>query len=125
MRRSLFIAVALFAGLMLAAAPGTAGTGQQKDTKPEAKGEAKGKAPKQERVDGTVETIDKAAHSLTVRARPDGVLRQVLFTDKTVVTILNKGASIDDVKAGLRVICVGQPNEKGLLVAARIDLRQK
>ena len=125
MRRRLSIAVALFAGLMLAAAPGASGLGQEKETKPEAKGEAKGKAPKQERVDGTVETIDKAAQSLTVRARPDGVLRQVLFTDKTVVSILNKAATIDDVKAGLRAICVGQPNEKGLLVAARIDVRQK
>lgn len=125
MRRRLSIAVALFVGLMLAAAPGAAGPGQQKETKPEAKGEAKGKAPKQERVDGTVETIDKAARSLTVRARPDGVLRQVLFTEKTVVSVLNKATSIDDVKAGRRVICVGQPNEKGQLVAARIDLRQK
>lgn len=50
---------------------------------------------------------------------------QVVFSDKTKFTFRNKAASVDDVKDGRHVICLGRLNDKYQLIATRIDVRDE
>jgi hypothetical protein len=114
MGRRLFIAVGLFLGVVLALPVVEA---RQTD--------AKTAAGKQDRIDGSVHMIDKATKIVTVRlqAKPDQ--RQVIYDDKTAFTYRNKPATLDEVKDGRRVIVVGKMNDKGQLIATRIDVRDQ
>jgi hypothetical protein len=77
-----------------------------------------------DRVSGTVQMISKDTKTITVRASSGNVQRQVLYDENTKFTKQNKpGGSIDDVKEGTRIICLGKFNEKTQLVATRIDIR--
>jgi hypothetical protein len=83
----------------------------------------KQKKSAQDRVSGTIQMINKDTKVITVRTSGN-VQRQVVYTDTTVVTNQNKpGGSIDQLKEGTRVICLGKFNEKTQLVAERIDIR--
>jgi hypothetical protein len=112
MRRSLFLVLGLFLGLVLTA---PALDARQKDSK-----SASGK---QDRIDGSIHMIDKAASMVTVRLRGKPVQREVVFNEKTAFTFRNKPATVEELKEGRRVIVVGQPNDKNQLVATRIDVR--
>ena len=114
MGRRLFIAIGLFSGLVLALPVVEA---WQKD--------AKTAAGKQDRIDGSVHMIDTATKVVTVRlqAKPDQ--RQVIYDDKTAFTYRNKPSKLEEVKEGRRVIVVGKFNDKGQLVATRIDVRDE
>ena len=114
MRRSVFLVLGLFLGLVLLAAPLEA---RQKDSKTA--------AGKQDRIDGTIHMIDKAAKAVTVRLRGKPDQRQVSFDDKTAFTYRNKPATIDELKEGRRVIVLGKMTDKGQLVATRIDVRDE
>ncbi len=79
-------------------------------------------AAKMDRVSGTVQSINKDTSTITVRDS-NNALRQVVYSGSTKITKVNKpGASIDDIKDGTRLICLGK-FEKTKLQAARIDIR--
>jgi hypothetical protein len=84
----------------------------------------KGAAKKDEdRVSGTIQNMNKATMTLTVRTR-DGIMRPVVYSAETKITNNNKpGGSADEFKEGVRVICLGKYNDKNQLVATRIDIR--
>jgi hypothetical protein len=110
MGRRLFVAT-LFLGVVLALTPLAA----QKD--------AKTAAGRQDRVDGSVHMIDKATKVVTVRLRGKPQQQEVIYDDKTAFTYRNKPATLDEVKEGRRVIVVGKNNDKGQLMATRVDVR--
>jgi hypothetical protein len=112
MRRSRFLVLGLFLGLVLTVPTLDA---RQKDSK-----SATGK---QDRIDGSIHMIDKATSIVTVRLRGKPMQREVVFNDKTAVTFRNKPATVDELKEGRRVIVLGQSNDKNQLVATRIDVR--
>jgi len=77
-----------------------------------------------ERVEGTVQEADKVAKTLTVRLRGKTNTRVVVYNDKTMFTFRNKPSSLEEVKDGRNVICLGRPSGKEW-VAARIDIRDE
>ena len=83
----------------------------------------KGKTPLT-RVEGTIQSVDKAAKTLTVRLRGKTNTQVVVYNDKTMFTFRNKPASVDEVKDGRNVICLGNPTDKQW-VAARVDVRDE
>ena len=93
---------------------------QAQDTK------AKAKAPatKSDRIEGIVQMIDKATKTVTVRLTLQNAMRSVIYNDKTTFTVRNKPGTIDDVKDGRWVICLGKYNDKIELIATRIDVRE-
>ena len=117
MRRRLITAVGLSLGIGFAAAAFAPAYAQEK--KPAAA------AAKQDRVDGTVKSIDKAAKTISVRLRGKTSSKDVIYDDSTKFTFRNKAATLDEVKDERRVIVVGKANDKGQLVATRIDVRDK
>jgi Cu/Ag efflux protein CusF len=118
MRRCLFIAMALLLGSALTL-PAAASQAGQKDA-PKAK-----PAAKQDRLDGTVHMIDPATKMITVRTRGKTEQRQVMYDDKTAFTFRNKPAKLEEVKEGRRVIVLGKTNDKNVLVATRVDVRDE
>lgn len=82
------------------------------------------KKAKENRVSGTVVRMNNDVKTITVRESHGAVERRVVYTDGTKFTKHNKtGGSIDDVKEGTRVICLGKFNDKSELQASRIDIR--
>lgn len=77
--------------------------------------------PKEDRVSGTVQMINKDTSTITVRR--GNLQRQVIYNADTKFTKVNKPGSLDEVKEGARVICLGKYNDKVQLVATRIDVR--
>jgi Cu/Ag efflux protein CusF len=87
------------------------------------KAKAKAAAPKVDRIAGTVHMIDKDSSTITVRDSRN-VMRQIVYSDATKFTKVNKpGGTLDEIKEGTRLICLGKFDEKTRLVAARIDIR--
>ena len=82
-------------------------------------------APKLSRVEGNVQSIDNATKMVTVRLRGKTNTVPVVFSDKTLFTFRNKAGSVDQVKDGRHVICLGRYNHKTQLVATRIDVRDE
>ena len=116
MRRRLVMAMGLLCGVVLTAATAAnqAGSAQEKAAK-----------PKEQRIHGTVRLMDKAANSITVRLQGQQLERQVIYSDSTKFTVRNKPAKLDDLKDRARVIVLGTSNDKGQLVASRIDIRDE
>ncbi len=79
--------------------------------------------PKQDRIDGRVRMINKDTSTITVRERRTNAERPVVYNDATKFTFRNKPGSLDDVKDGRRVICLGKFDEKARLIATRVDVR--
>jgi Cu/Ag efflux protein CusF len=117
MKRRLSIAMVVCLGICLVPAVITAAA-QKKEGK---------RAAKQERVEGNVHMIDKATKTVTVtlRGKPTETQRQVVYGDSTRFTFRNKDSSVDEVKEGRHVICLGKTNDKHQLIATRIDVRDK
>ena len=78
-------------------------------------------APKEDRIEGRVHMIDKATSTITVRK--GNVNKPVVYSDQTKFTKQNQPASLEDIKEGVRVICLGKFDEKSRLVATRVDVR--
>jgi len=102
---SLGLLVVLFLGLQAAA----------QETK------KKAKAGSEDRLSGRIQMISKDTSQITLLR--NNVKRTVVYSPETKITLLNKPSTMDEVKEGKRVICLGKFNEKGQLVATRIDVR--
>lgn len=88
--------------------------------------ETKAPTAKPSRIDGTIQAIDNTEKTLTLRVRGN-VPRTVTvaWTDTTGITFRNKKSSFDEVKVERRVIVQGRMNDKGEMVATRIDVRDE
>jgi len=117
MRRCLFIAMALLLGSALIL-PAAASQAAQQDEKAKA-------AAKEDRLEGNVHMMDTATKMITVRVRGKTEQRQVMYTDKTAFTFRNKPSKVEEVKEGRHVIILGKTNDKNVLVASRIDVRDE
>jgi hypothetical protein len=79
-----------------------------------------------DRLDGTVQSIDKATSTITIRQRGTINLQwQIVYSKDTRFTYRNGPSSFDEVKEGRRVICLGKGEGTGRLVATRVDIRTK
>jgi hypothetical protein len=78
---------------------------------------------KEDRLSGTVHTIDKDASSIIIRQ--GAVQRRVIYNAETKFTIQNKPGSIDDVIVGRKVTCLGSLNDKSQLMATRVEIRSR
>ena len=76
--------------------------------------------PKEDRLSGTVHTIDKDTSAIIIRQ--GAIQRRVIYSAATIFTIQNKPGSIDDVIVGRRVMCQGSFNDKTQLVATRVEV---
>ena len=99
-------------GLLLTLALVSQGVAQEKKKAAQAK---------EDRVSGTIQIMNKDTSTLTVRS--GNIQRTVIYNADTKFTKVNQPGSIDEVKEGVRVICVGKFDEKARLVATRIDVR--
>ncbi|MBI1786473.1 MAG: hypothetical protein HYR60_02840 [Acidobacteria bacterium] len=79
---------------------------------------------KQARIDGRVHQINKDSSTIEVRVGTS-LIRKVVYGPDTKYTYRNKPGSMDDVKDGRRVICLGKFDDKTQLIATRIDVREK
>jgi hypothetical protein len=116
MRRRPSIAMALCLGISLALSVITTVGAHQKEGKD---------TPKPDRVEGNVHMIDKATSTVTVTLRGKPSERQVVYNESTKFTFRNKPSSLEEVKDGRHVICVGKTNDKNQLIATQIDVRDK
>src|SRR5512135_46301 len=78
----------------------------------------------QDRVEGTIQALNKAESSLTlvqtgVTTKPSW---HIVYNDQTKFTIRNKPGKVDELKEGQRVIVLGK-YDKDVLTATRIDIR--
>ena len=122
MRRRLSVAVIVCLGICLAPLA-LATAAQQKEKKEPAK--AAPKVAKEDRVEGNVHMTDQAKKTVTVSLRGKTSTRDVVYGDSTKFTFRNKPSSVEEVKEGRHVICLGKTNDKNQLIATRIDVRDK
>ena len=81
---------------------------------------------KLDRIEGTVQSIDKKNMTLVVRQKGTANLDYtVVYNDKTIFTYRNDKATLAELKDGLRVVALGKADGATKLVAARIDIRDK
>ena len=113
MTHRLFVAMGLCLAVALTLSAGAAAA------------QGKKAAPKLTRVEGNVQSIESATKMVTVRPRGKTNTVPVLFSDKTLFTFRNKAGSVDKVKDGVHVICLGTYNDKQQLIASRIDVRDE
>ena len=78
--------------------------------------------PKEERLSGTVKTINKDTSTITI-AKGSSPARTVIYGNDTKFTMRNQPGSMTDLKEGRRVICLGKFDDKARLMATRIDIR--
>jgi hypothetical protein len=83
--------------------------------------EKKVPAPKQDRVNAVVHSVNKAGSSFIVRRGTQDM--EVLYDSHTTITYQNKPSSADEIKEERRVICLGNMNAKKQLEASQIDIR--
>ena len=119
MTHRLFVGMGLCLAVALTLSAGPAAA-QEKKAAPEKKA-----ASKLTRVEGNVQSIESATKMVTVRPRGKTNMVPVLFSDKTLFTFRNKAGSVDQVKDGVHVICLGTYNDKQQLIASRIDVRDE
>ena len=114
MRRSLSILIGLFLGVALSLSLSSPVYAKEK--------KAKAASSKEDRLSGTIHMINKDTSTITLRR--GNVQRQVVYGADTKYTYRNKPGTMDDVKEGRRVICLGKFNDKTQLAATRIDVRE-
>ncbi len=84
------------------------------------------KETKLDRVEGLVKSVDKAKSTFSIQQTDTSkVLWQIAFDQNTKFTYRNSASSVDDLKEGQRVVCLGKAGTTGKLTAARVDLRTK
>lgn len=78
----------------------------------------------QDRLEGTIQTLDKAKSTLTiVQSGPSTKPTwHIVYNDTTKFTARNKPSKVDALKEGQRVIVLGK-YEKDVMTATRIDTR--
>ena len=79
------------------------------------------------RIEGTVIGVNKKASTIMLRQRSGTNMTWTIhYTDKTSFSYRNTTASLEDVKNGRRVICLGRYEEndgKNEMVAVVVDVR--
>jgi putative cell wall-binding protein len=108
------VLIALFATVGLAA---------QEKPKTTPKATPKAGVAKEIRWDGVIVRQNKADSTLTVRRRATTEEKTIVFNSATKWTKLNKPAEMSIFKDGERIIALGTLDDKGRIVATRIDLR--
>lgn len=84
------------------------------------------KETKLDRIEGLVKSIDKAKSTFSIQQTDTSkVLWQITFDQNTKFTYRNSASSVDDLKEGQRVVCLGKAGTTGKLTAARVDMRTK
>ena len=83
----------------------------------------KAKKKGEERISGRVHMLNKETSTITVRVGTNNVHRYVVYDANTKFTANNKPGTLDDVKEGARIICLGKFDEKARLNASRIEIR--
>jgi hypothetical protein len=79
-----------------------------------------------DRIEGYVVSIDKGKSSMSVRQKSGtNIVWNVVYNADTKFTYRNAPSSVDEVKDGRRVICLGKFGDKTTMTAARIDIRTK
>jgi hypothetical protein len=79
---------------------------------------------KLDRIEGTVRTINKDKSTLTIQQTGNvKAVWEVTYTDQTKFTYRNSASSLDQVKEGQRVVCLGKAEGTGKMSAVRIDMR--
>lgn len=87
---------------------------------------AQEKGSKLDRVEGLVQSIDKAKSTFSVQqAGTSKILWQITFDQNTKFTYRNSASSLNDLKQGQHVICLGKAGATGKLSAERVDMRTK
>ena len=76
---------------------------------------------KQSRVEGRVQMINKDKSEIVVQRGTSP--RSVIYNSDTKWTKLNKPGSMDDIKVGYRVICIGAFNQQKQFIASQCDAR--
>lgn len=77
------------------------------------------------KITGSVKQINKDASTITVRPRNSANTKTVVYNADTKVTLRTKPATMEAVKEGRRVICLGKLDDKNRLVATHIDVRSE
>jgi hypothetical protein len=80
-------------------------------------------ADKPDRLTGSVKMINKDSSTITIRPRNTANQRIIVYSADTKITLRGKASSMDQVKEGRRVICLGKFDDKNRLVANHIDIR--
>ena len=78
---------------------------------------------KEDRLSGTVHTIDKDASAIIIRK--GAVQRRIVYNAETKFTFQNKPGSIDDVIVGRQLTCLGTFNDQAQLLATRVEIRSR
>lgn len=111
-------------GAVLIAVFATVGLAAQATPKTTPKTTPKAEAAKQTRLEGTIVRQSQADSTFTVHKRwTNNEERTVVFSSATKWTKMNKPAEMSAFKDGQLVVVLGKLDEKGRLVATRIDLR--
>ena len=108
----------VFAGIVIASNPISAGAGQEK----------KAAQTKEAKWQGTVLRVNQDQSTIDIRGGSAGAnadqTRKIAFSASTQWTKGNKpGGSLSDIKANSFIIAVGKVDNDGVLQATRIDLR--
>jgi len=79
-----------------------------------------------DRLEGTVRSIDKNASTITIQQMGTSkAIWKIDYNKETKFTYRNSASTVDEVKEGRRVICLGKAEGTGKLAAARVDVRTK
>jgi cytochrome c-type biogenesis protein CcmE len=78
----------------------------------------------QDRLDGKIQTVDKAKSSFTIMqsSATTKATWHVVYNDKTKFTTHSKPAKLDDLKEGKRVIILGK-FAQNVMTASQVDFR--
>jgi hypothetical protein len=76
-----------------------------------------------DRINGRVQSVDKAKSTIIVQQQ-SGASWTIIYNEKTKFTKANEPSTLDEVKDGVRVFCVGNLVEKeNKMTAVRIEVR--
>jgi len=77
-------------------------------------------------LEGRIVRIDSERKAFEMRqSGATSVMWTVSWNDKTAFTFRNEASSLDDLKSGRRVICLGTFGETSKMEAKRVDVRDK
>ena len=83
-------------------------------------------ATKLDRITGTVQSVNKDTSTITVQQKGTvNISWQVVYNAQTKFSFRNAPSSLDEVKEGRSVICLGKLEGKTRLVASQVDVREK
>jgi hypothetical protein len=79
-----------------------------------------------DRIEGIIQSIDRKASTITVRQKSTTeAVWQAVYNDQTKFTYRNTPASLDELKEGQRVVCLGKSESASHIAVTRVDIRTK